>query len=70
MDNLEKDNKEEVGQKAKWKINVKYWLALEATSLIIVVILVWGLFSLPAVFYFVRPADENVSLYKCSKVYA
>eukprot|EP00731_Ephydatia_muelleri_P010669 Em0005g1255a len=58
MDNLEKNHKEEeVGKKPKWKINIKYWLALEATTLVIVVILVWGLFSLPAVFYLGRPAD-------------
>lgn len=66
MDKFEKNHKgEEVGKKPKWKINIKYWLALEVTTLVIVVILVWGLFSLPAVFYLGRPADVKVSPYQC-----
>ena len=62
---MEKDLSPETGQKTKRKVNVKYLLASEAVILIVVTLLVWGLFSLPAVFYLRRPAT-NVNVSKFS----
>ena len=58
---MEEDHSPETAQKPKRKVNVKCFLAAEAVILIVVILLVWGFFSLPAVFYLGRPANVNVS---------
>eukprot|EP00731_Ephydatia_muelleri_P010618 Em0005g1204a len=54
-------------KKKKLRINVKFWYYMEATTLVILAAFVWGMFSLPAVFYWGQQAvDKAVSL--CGKV--
>ena len=41
------------------KFQLGHWSAIEAAVLTVLTILVWGLFSLPAVFYFVYVLADN-----------
>ena len=54
-----------VTTKDKLKINVRFWQAAEATILILLTIIIWGLFSLPAVFYLGQQPVNKVCLCPC-----
>lgn len=43
--------------------NVKFWHAAKAAVLVIVILTVWGLFSLPAVFYWGQQPANKVLYY-------
>ena len=50
------------------KFQLGHWSAIEAAVLTVLTIIVWGLFSLPAVFYFVL-ADNKVYILYFLRIY-
>ena len=58
-------NLDNTPMKKKLRINVRFWHAIEAATLVILAVIVWGMFSLPAVFYFGQQAVDKVPLHMC-----
>ena len=52
-------------KKKKLRINGKFWYYMEATTLVILAAFVWGMFSLPAVFYWGQQAVDKVRMFMC-----
>ena len=58
---MEKGHSLETGETQLRKFKVQYWLTAEVVILIVVGVLVWGLFSLPAALYLSRPTSEHTN---------
>ena len=46
--------------KNTWMITVRHWQAVEATAIIAIAIIIWGLFSLPSLLYLKRNPERKV----------
>ncbi|KAL5491673.1 hypothetical protein EMCRGX_G017005 [Ephydatia muelleri] len=47
--------------KRRWTCNASHWQAVEIAVLVIIIIVVWGLFALPTVFYLLHTSEKKVS---------
>ena len=46
--------------KRRWTCNASHWQAVEIAVLVIIIIVVWGLFALPTVFYLLHTSEKKV----------
>lgn len=55
--------------KRRWIWNASHWQAAEIAFFVILIIVVWGLFALPTVFYMLLTSEKNVRMQLPSHAY-